>query len=228
MRRTLLLSGLVLVLLQASAIAQTAESTRLPKAPNYCKPCLFYGGDYSKAQNASGIANEEDVLVPNAEVLIPFDVPKTQQWEATGLFTNDFSNVNVLDPKKAAWSVSTGVTQNNCGTELVSGNSSATLKPTGRSAFGLNEYTTLVKIKAAPLKPGRYWLATVPECTKGSNCSSARYFASGFAGKPLDPFGPPEPCNMAYFSSQTLHQNCTLITSNKGCNRFSAGVLGTK
>jgi len=161
-------------------------------------------------------------------VLIPFDVPKMQQWKAIGLFTNDLSNVNLIDPELAVWSISTGVTQSNCGTTLASGNSRATFRPTGRSTFGFTEYTTLVKIKAAHLKPGRYWLTTVPECTKSSNCTSARYFATEFAGKPVDPFGPPEPCNLSYFSSKTLQENCTLVTGNKGCNRFSAGVLGTK
>jgi hypothetical protein len=119
------------------------------------------------------------------------------------------------------------VTQGSCGTPLASGNTRATFKPTGRSAFGLNEYTTLVKIKTVQLQPGRHWLTTVPACTKGANCSSARYFASDFVGKPLDPFGPPEPCNQSYWTSKTLGENCTRVTS-KGCNRFSAGVLGTK
>jgi len=222
MAQKLFLLGVLLVLLQASALTQDAKS---PKPPSYCKPCLFYGGDFGSVQNAGGIANEEDILVPNAEVLVPFDVPKTQQWEAIGLFTNDLSNVDLLDPKQAIWSISTGVTQNNCGTKLVSGDSRATFKPTGRSVFGFNEYTTLVKIKAAHLSPGRYWLTTVPECTKGSSCASARYFATEFTGKPREPFGPPEPCNLSYSTSD--EQNCTIITA-KGCSRFSAGVLGTK
>jgi hypothetical protein len=224
MTRRLLLPGVLLLLLQALALAQEAN----PPKPSYCKPCLFYSGDFGpNTKTVAGLANEEDILVPNAEVLVPFDVPKTQQWKAIGLLTNDLSNVNLIDPTLAVWSISTGVSQNNCGTALVSGDSRATFKPTGRSAFGFIEYTTLVKIKAAHLKPGRYWLTTVPECTNTSNCSSARYYATEFAGKPVDPFGPPEPCNMSYFTSKTLEQNCTLVTG-KGCNRFSAGVLGTK
>lgn len=106
---------------------------------------------------------------------------------------NDFSTVDVIDPQQALWSISTGVKQGRCGTAVASGNSHASFRPTGRSAFGEAEYTTLVKIKAVDLKPGRYWLTTVPECTKGSSCSDARYFISAFQGKPLDPFGPPEP-----------------------------------
>jgi hypothetical protein len=224
MSKQVFLPVLLMVLLQASAFGQDTKS---PNPPGYCKPCLFYGGDFSNSATAAGIANEEDILVKKSEVLVPFDVPTAQQWEAVGLFTNDFSSVSLIDPAKAAWSISTGVTQGSCGTPLTSGNSRATFKPTGRSAFGLNEYTTLVKIKGVQLPPGRYWLATVPECTNTANCTSARYFASDFVGKPLDPFGPPEPCNQSYWTSKTFGENCTRITG-KGCNRFSAGVLGTK
>jgi hypothetical protein len=226
MTKQLLLPAVLLVLLHASALAQNAKP---PKPPHYCNPCLFYGGDYSNIQNAQGISNEKDLLVADSQVLVPFDVPKTQRWDAIGLFTNDVSTVGLIDPAQAVWSISTDVTQGSCGTALASGNSRATFKPTGRSEFGLNEYTTLVKIKTVHLKPRRYWLATVPECTNtnDSSCGSARYFASEFSGKPLHPFGPPEPCNLSYFTSKTFGQNCTLITG-KGCNRSSAGVLGTK
>jgi hypothetical protein len=224
MTQKLLLSGILLVLFQLPALAQTTQSKNPPK---YCNPCLFYGGDESNTSDANGLANEEDVLVPKAEVLVPFDVPKTEQWKAIGLFTNDWSSVNVLDPAKAAWSITTNVTQGHCGPALVSGNSHATFKPTGRSAFGENEYTTLVKIKAVQLTPGRYWLTTVPECTQGSSCTAARYFVSTFVGKPLDPFGPPEPCNKYYSDSKFFGANC-VRAAGKGCSRVSAGVLGTK
>ena len=224
MSKQVLLPMLLTILLQTSVFAQDTES---PKPPGYCKPCLFYGGDFSNSANAEGLANEEDILVKDSKILIPFDVPKAQQWDAVGLFTNDFSTVSLIDPAKAAWSISTGVTQGSCGTPLASGNSRATFKATGRSAFGLNEYTALVKIRAVPLQPGRHWLTTVPECTNTANCGSARYYASDFVGKPLDPFGPPEPCNQAYWTSKTLGENCNRVVA-KGCGRFSAGVLGTK
>jgi len=227
MTQKLLLSGVLLVLLQLPALAQTAEA---PTPPSYCKPCLFYSGDYGpKSKNVNGLSNEEDIIVAFSEVFVPFDVPKTQQWKAIGLFTNDFSNVDLLDPKQAVWSISTGLKNGSCGTVVVSGNSHATFRPTGRSSFGLNEYTTLVKIKAAHLKPGRYWLTTVPECTQGSSCDQARYFATEFEGKPVDPFGPPEPCNLSFWRSKYFGKDkCHRMNVSKGCYRFSAGVLGTK
>jgi len=216
-----LMAGVVVVLLQAPAFAQN------PKPPNYCKPCLFYGGDFGDASVANGLANEQDLIDSNAQVWVPFDVPKAQQWKVTGLFTNDLSSVSVLDPQKAVWSIATGVGHGKCGKTLVSGNSAATFKPTGRNAFGLNEYTTLTKIKTVPLQQGRYWLATVPECTNrnDSNCGSARYLATEFTGKPLDPFGPPEPCNLSNFTTDEKTCKAGVV---KGCLRTSAGVLGTK
>jgi hypothetical protein len=225
MTRKLLLPAVLLVLLQVPALAQTADP---PAPPKYCKPCLFYAGDFGpKSKNVNGLANEEDILVSYAAVLVPFDVPKTQKWKVTGLFTNDFSSVDLIDPQQAAWSISTGVTQGSCGTAVASGNSHASFTPTGRGDFGFNEYTTLVKIKATQLQPGRYWLTTIPECTNTSYCSDARYFATSFAGKPADPFGPPEPCNLAY-STTTPGRNCTGGQHQKMCQRFSAGVLGTE
>ena len=182
---------------------------------------------WPNSKNVNGLANEEDSIVSYAAVLVPFDVPKTEQWKVIGLFTNDFSTVNLIDPEQANWSISSGVTEGNCGTTLASGNTHASFKPTGRSAFGETEYTTLVKIQAAHLQPGRYWLTTIPECTKGSACSDARYSATSFEGKPVDPFGPPEPCNLAY-STDTRGKDCTGGHKQKACGRFSAGVLGTK
>jgi len=100
-----LMAGVVVVLLQAPAFAQN------PKPPNYCKPCLFYGGDFGDASVANGLANEQDLIDSNAQVWVPFDVPKAQQWKVTGLFTNDLSSVSVLDPQKAVWSIATGVSR---------------------------------------------------------------------------------------------------------------------
>ena len=220
-----LLLGVLAALLTATALAQDA---RPPTPPKYCNPCLFYGGDFSNSSDAAGLANEEDVLVSKAEVLGPFVVPKTQQWEAIGLFTNDLSSVDLIDPAQAAWSIASGVHAGKCGPALASGKGHATFKPTGRSAFGENEFTTLVKIKAVHLKSGKYWLTTVPVCTNSSSCGSARYFATSFEGKPLDPFGPPEPCNLSFADSKVFQSKCMPVFQNKGCGRFSAGVLGTK
>ena len=143
-------------------------------------------------------------------MLVPFDVPDSQQWTVTGLFTNDLSDINVLDPPKAFWSIRKDVRKGDCGSVIASGNTGATFKPTGRSGNGFEEYTTLTNIKRVILPPGRYWLTTVPECTntRDSKCeANARYFASSFTGKGKHAYGPKEPC-AAFFNSPFFGSNC--------------------
>ncbi|HSY64125.1 MAG TPA: hypothetical protein VK829_05975 [Terriglobales bacterium] len=218
---------LFLLLISLSLCVLGQDSTT-PTPPKYCHPCLFYGGD-SPAQN--GLANEKDIIVSDgAEVLVPFDVPDSQQWTVTGLFTNDLSNIDVLDPPKAFWSIRKDVRAGDCGTVIASGNTNATFKPTGRGGNGYKEYTTLTKINPVILPPGRYWLTTVPECTNthDSKCEdNARYFISSFTGKGKQAYGPKEPC-AAFFNSPFFGTNCQPASDRNQCVKFSAGVLGTK
>jgi hypothetical protein len=66
--KLILLPWILIVLLQTSGLAQDAKS---PKPPGYCKPCLFYGGDFSSSQNVNGVANEEDILVKTLKYWFP-------------------------------------------------------------------------------------------------------------------------------------------------------------
>jgi hypothetical protein len=219
---SLLLGLLLISVLQTTVLAQTAEA---PAPPKYCHPCLFYSGDFD-GKNA--LANEKDIIVSSgAEVLVPFDVPASRQWTVTGLFTNDLSNANLLDPPKAYWSIRENVKEGYCGNVIASGNGAASFKPTGRGAFGDKEYTALTKIKPVVLPPGRYWLTTVPECTNthDSNCDQARYFISSTSGK--HSHGPKESCD-AFFSAKIFGSKCQRISDKQHCDRFSAGVLGTE
>ena len=52
MSKQILLLMLLTILLQTSVLAQGPKS---PNPPGYCKPCLFYGGDFSNSANASGM-----------------------------------------------------------------------------------------------------------------------------------------------------------------------------
>lgn len=219
----LCLVGLLLIpVFQAKGLAQIPQA---PAPPKYCNPCLFYAGDFD---GKNGLANEKDIIVSSGTaVLVPFDVPESQQWTVTGLFANDLSDVNLLDPPKAYWSIRKDVKEGYCGTVIASGNSAASFKPTGRGGFGDEEYTALTKIKPVVLPPGRYWLTTVPECTNtgDSNCDQARYFISTTSGK--HSYGPKEPCD-AFFSSTFFGTKCQRISNKKHCGRFSASVLGTE
>ena len=56
-----------------------------PNGPSYCKPCLFYGGDFDpNASDANGLANEVDLIVnTGAAVYTPFVVPVNKTWTVT-------------------------------------------------------------------------------------------------------------------------------------------------
>jgi hypothetical protein len=210
------------------SLCAVGQDSTAPTPPKYCHPCLFYGGD---STTGNGLANEKDIIVSEgAEVLVPFDVPDSEQWTVTGLFTNDLSNIDLLDPPKAFWSIRKDVKAGDCGTVIASGNSHATFKPTGRGGNGYAEYTALTEIKPVILPPGRYWLTTVPECTNthDSKCEDkTRYFISSFTGKGKQAYGPKEPC-AAFFNSPYFGAKCEPASEHKQCAKFSAGVLGTK
>jgi len=218
-----LIAALLLIpAFRSTVLAQTAPASSPPK---YCNPCLFYGGDFD---GGNGLSNEKDVTISSgAEVLVPFDVPDSQQWTVSGLFTNDLSNVNLLDPPRTYWSIRKDVKAGDCGTLVASGNSGARFSPTGRGGFGYEEYTALTRINPLVLSPGRYWLTTVPECTNSSdsNCQQARYVISSTSGK--SSYGPKEPCD-SFFNSKTLGVKCQPISTGQYCGSFSAGVLGTE
>jgi hypothetical protein len=78
-----------------------------PTPPKYCKPCLFYAGDFdSDASDANGLANEFDIVVSTgAAAYAPFIVPKGQTWTVTGLFTNNFLSAGLLDPVTSPYEI---------------------------------------------------------------------------------------------------------------------------
>jgi hypothetical protein len=84
-----------------------------PTPPGYCKPCLFYAGDFDGlASDANGLANEVDLIVSTgAAVYTPFIVPKGKTWMVTGLFTsNIFTDyAGTIDPKIIPYEVRKGL-----------------------------------------------------------------------------------------------------------------------
>lgn len=211
------------------------------KPPDYCSPCLFYGGDFNPSDPLENALWNGDSLLASGEVLVPFTVPRGQIWLVTGLFTNNLSNVSVIDPKKAKWSISKGVTAGSGGYTIASGSSRAKYTPTGRSGFGLTEYTVLVQTPTViVLGPGTYWLTVVPLCTNSADaaCSGAWYYESDTEeNPPLHHYGPLEPNDLSYFNSADFggytytpawgaSGACSSGGVADGCDRFSAGVLG--
>jgi hypothetical protein len=208
-----------------------------PTAPPYCHPCLFYGGDLDPTNPLSNGMENDQVLSTGGvyAVYVPFTVPVGQEWTIGGLFVNLLSRVNVIDPAKATYSISTGVSRGDAGTTIATATGPATYSATGRSWDNYTEYTLLVQTHPTVLPAGSYWLSVVPRCTnpKDEACQTARYYVSDDEDDPpLNHVGPFEPANDSFFSStvtgdfysQTWGNNGTC--GGVGCNRFSVGVIG--
>jgi hypothetical protein len=165
-----------------------------PTPPSYCKPCLFYAGDFDDyASDANGLANEFDIIVSTgAAVYAPFIVPKGKIWTVTGLFTDNFLEVGVLDPVIIPYEIRKGIPKNggNGGTLVCHGRKPATLTNTFLSEW-LQIYATKVEhIKGCRLPAGKYWMSVVPYCTNTGSCSNDRGFEANDDGAMNHRFGP--------------------------------------
>lgn len=224
------------------------------KCGNPAESCLFYGGDFFVnpvgSNLANGLANETTLEIGGAPygaaTWVPFTVPAGQNWLVGGLFSNNQSTFGVLDqaplqPTSAAyWAINEGVTAGNAGTTIVSGTSAATVMPTGRSAFGDNEFT--VEVKGAGfgfvLSPGTYWMAVVPICSNPADpyCEGS-FFVSDVEyvnSTPANAYGPAEPQDASYLDSPYFGLSFDPANGELGacggigCDAFSVGVLGIK
>jgi hypothetical protein len=215
--------------------------------------CLFYGADFIDNPLyppflPNGLANESTLIVPGtpygAAVWVPFTVPAGKGWEVTGLFTNNQADFGVLDqtpntPVSAAfYSVNEGVGAGSAGTVIASGIAAATSTPTGRAAFGLDEFTIQVTGLSFALAPGDYWMTVVPLCTNTANpyCDGT-FFLSDVEYinmLPSNAFGPAEPVDEAFFDSPIFGYSFAPAYGElgacfgDGCDAFSAGILGKK
>jgi hypothetical protein len=214
------------------SLCALGQDMKAPGPPPYCKPCLFYAGDFnSNNPKANGVANENvvDQSVP-AFLEVPFVVPKGQTWFTVGAFVNQLANVSLVDPALTPWVIYTEIREQKV---VCSGQDSGTFTPTGRSGFNLTEYTLLVKPVYCKLPAGRYWLQLVPQCTNqnDSSCPGAEYFESDVEDQPpLNSYGPLEPWD----ASVACGEICGPAwgedgpCAGNGCDRFSVGILGYK
>jgi hypothetical protein len=236
-----------------SEVAKPSTPPGSGKCGNPASHCLFYGGDFvdnplGSPFLANGLANETDNLVSafpyGAAVWSAFTVPNGQTWNVTGLFTNNQSTYGVLDQSPnvpeavAIWSINEGVVAGSAGTVVASGTNAATSTPTGRSAFGLNEYTIQVTGLSVVLTSGTYWMSVVPVCTNTANpyCNGV-FFESDVEyinTTPANAQGPAQPVYAAFFDSPYFGLSFDPTNgevgacAGEGCDAFSAGVLGYK
>jgi hypothetical protein len=237
----------------AGANAKFTDSNRTTNASGTCgnpaAHCLFYGGDFTNnpvgPTVANGLANENDLLISGspygAATWVAFTVPSGQTWAVTGVFANNFSTYGVLDqapnqPTSAAyWAIQTGIEPGNAGTLVASGTNGATATATGRSSFGLSEYTIQVEGLSVTLTSGTYWLAVVPQCTNsGDPYCEGVFFLSDveYIDAPAKNAVGHEPQDLGYFDSPAFGLSFDPANGplgacgGIGCDSFSAGVLG--
>jgi hypothetical protein len=218
---------------RAPGAAPVRRSPQSQTPPSYCKPCLFYAGDFdSNASDANGLANEVDVIVSTGATLYtPFIVPKGKTWKVTGLFVNTFLGGAVLYPETSPYEVRTGIPAGGgSGGKLVChGRLPVTVKPTEGTDFGIVYGVFVRGIKGCALKGGvKYWMSVIPYCTDNSQyCSNFRGFVMNDDGAMNYRYGPLEPANDSFFNSEYFGANWEPATEQQSSKRFSVGVEGT-
>jgi hypothetical protein len=185
--------------------------------PAACSPCLYYSGDFD---GNNGLANEVDAIVTTgAHIYTP--VTPDSQWVVSGLFVN---SLNTFTPTSATWEIRTGVSSGNPGALVASGSGAVTQTPTGRSGFGITEYTDSVAISpSVTLSAGTtYWINVTPVCA----ACAGRAFESTTSG--AGHVGVANISNLSFFNSVFFGANyANTNTECGGCALFSFGVSGT-
>ena len=242
MKKTVFVIGLFSVagalLLFQPALSQSDGKSPAGTPPPYCSPCLFYGGDFDPANSqANSIGNMYTTFVPLIETTyVPFSVPTGQVWTVLGVFSNNLSTVQYIEPRQMNWSISKGVSTGHAGTIIASGAIPATWTPTGRSYQGNTEYTVLGRFApgvSVTLASGTYWMTAVPVCTEQTGiCTDAGYYISDVEDVPAPNHKGFEPNDRSYFNWARGGFNFAPtwgtggVCGGNGCDKFSAGLLG--
>jgi hypothetical protein len=224
---------LVVLLAVVSACAVGQEIGKSPTVPpKYCKPCLFYAGDFDGNNSAAnGVYNDDNSQAQGA-VYVPFRVPKGQNWSVTGLAVNLLSTSTAI-PSSSTWEIRKGVSQGNGGKVIASGKgSSVSAGQFDCGGIAVYCFTLLTKRVRASLPSGRYWLSMVPQCN-GMGCDAEEIFLADVEDNPPpNHYGPLEPWDDSFFNSNTFGYpfaptwGSSGTCGGKGCDRFSAAILG--
>lgn len=220
-------------------------ATRLQAAPAYCKPCLFYGGDFNSGGPAADTFANENIYPGGSQIISqiysPFTVPAGQSWNVTGLFINTIAYPTALDPVATPWEIRSGITSGSGGTVVANGTANATMTATGRNLNGVPEYTILLTWSTPVVLPaGTYWENVTPQCTDLNNGQCTAQGFTGFLESDmetmygLNAWGPPEPWQNSFWNAPdfglfwantyAVHQQ----RGEPGGDAFSAGVIGTR
>lgn len=173
----------VLATAKSAPSIKTQEHNNIPKtkpqAPASCSPCLFYGGDLNDTDpNADGFSDENTLfIVGGSQTYGAVNIPSGPNASVTGILFNILATA-AFDPYTATYDIREGVSEGNGGTDLASGSASIAVAATGRSDFGLYEYTITATIPSTTLSPGEYWFNLEPQClnTLDGSCSVFRQY----------------------------------------------------
>jgi hypothetical protein len=138
---------------------------------------LWYNGDWD---TVSGLRNSIDATGSPSQVYDDFTVP-AGGWTVNSIWSNDLMD---FSSDTATWSIRSGVSQNDGGTEVAGGISAATQTATGRSGFDLTEYTIQVDGLNIFLAPGTYWLSVAPHDDGEGNSFNSTTGGANAVGSP--------------------------------------------
>jgi hypothetical protein len=148
-----------------------------------------------------------------------------------GLFINE--QMDIGSATSATWSIVQGVASggNPSGGQVktfCSGTGTPTLTATGRSAFGLTEYTIMVTGISCPvLEKGTYWMTLVP------TVPSLGYLSDVEDSTPANAEGPGiSVIDDSFFYSpnfgfSSFTATAPTVCGGIGCDNFSVGVIGS-
>lgn len=205
--------------------------------PCILNSCLLYAGDFDiNGQNPNALWNNTSELFGiTGTVYVPINVPKKfkgakgkTDWNIQGFFTNQLMDIG--SAPSVTWAVVQGVTAGgnpNKITTICSGTGVPTLTATGRSGFGLTEFTILLTGASCPtLENGSYWLAFTP------TVESLGYLSDVEDNSPTNVQGPgTETVDDSFFLApafgfSTFADASSTACGNIGCDAFSVGVVG--
>ncbi len=138
-----------------------------PKAPSWCKPCLYYSGDIDTTNpNADAFLDEYNASYGIDGQVFGVFKNTTKTVKVTGAAINSFGGSTTTDP--TPYAINKGMGVGNGGKTVCSGNETTTVTATGRTNtnWGVpTEYSIVIKklTKACTLKKGSYWLLIYPQ-----------------------------------------------------------------
>jgi hypothetical protein len=167
-----------------------------------CSAVLWYNGDFDFID---GLTNEDNTSLGSgffAHVYDDFNVPAGPGWDVGGVFSDNLSSTNITG---ATWEIRQGVSSGNGGTLIASGMTvTPIVTPTGRNAFGFDEFMVEVDGLSVHLDAGTYHLNVTPigdltgrsfdSTTSGANCvgtpcgtNDNAFLDSNFFGATFEP-----------------------------------------